>query len=196
MSNGIDDAKPDGSIADPAASDPRTDWGSGHERDGMGSGSTDGRVQETATLTVIPPSIPREDVADGGRVGAAAYPYRVSKASVTMERPFVEDRTDEFVVSVDRSRRLAVRADVVPDTVERTVEDVLVIPPEIDDRTADAIARKSVFQWTLRRYSLNHAPDIEFDDPVEAHKLFWIVERPDGDVIIDSVRGDERPLDE
>lgn len=184
-----------------AARDPeRSDEAAARERDvsfdAPGTGTVDDRVRETATLTIIPPSIPRDDVGDGGRVGAVAYPYRVSSISVTMERPLVEDRTDEFVVSVDRSRRLAVRADVVPDRVERTVEDVLVIPPEIDDRTADAIARKSVFQWTLRRYSLNHAPTIEFDDTVEAHKLFWIVERPEGDVIIDSVRGDERPLNE
>jgi hypothetical protein len=195
MNNDIDDVNPDGSTAVPAASDPRTDRGAGHE-EGTGSSHPDGRVKETATLTVIPPSIPRDEAGDGSRVGAAAYPYRVSKASVTMERPLVEDRTDEFIVSVDRSRRLAVRADVVPDTVERTVEDVLVIPPEIDDGTADAIAQKSVFQWTLRRYSLNHAPTIEFEDAVEAYKLFWIVERPDGDVIIDSVRGDERSLEE
>jgi hypothetical protein len=118
----------------------------------------------------------------------------VRKAAVTMERPLVGDRVDEFVVSVDRSRRLAVRADTVPETTERAVEDVLVIPPEIDDEQADAIARKSVFQWTLRRYSLNHAPTTESDDPIEAHKLFWIVERDGRDVIVDSVRGTDRPL--
>lgn len=196
MTEHVDGAGPGVSAGDPERSDeaaPREPDGS---FDAPGTGAVDDRVRETATLTIIPPSIPRDEVGDGGRVGAVAYPYRVSSISVTMERPLVEDRTDEFVVSVDRSRRLAVRADVVPDRVERTVEDVLVIPPEIDDRTADAIARKSVFQWTLRRYSLNHAPTIEFDETVEAHKLFWIVERPDGDVIIDSVRGEERPLNE
>jgi hypothetical protein len=30
----------------------------------------------------------------------------------------------------------------------------------------------------------------------DAYKLFWLVERSDGDMIIDSVRGTERPLDE
>lgn len=196
MTENVDGGRPSASADDPDGQGVAVTPRRSRSFDGSRTGDGDDRVRETATLTVIPPSIPRDEIGDGGRVGAVAYPYRVSKASVTMERPLVEDRTDEFVVSVDRSRRLAVRADVVPDTVERTVEDVLVIPPEIDDRTADAIARKSVFQWTLRRYSLNHAPTIEFDDPVEAHKLFWIVERPDGDVIVDSVRGDERPLDE
>jgi hypothetical protein len=151
-------------------------------------------VRESVRLTIIPPSIPRDGVDGDGRVGAVAYPYRVRKAAVTMERPLVGDRVDEFVVSVDRSRRLAVRADIVPETTERAVEDVLVIPPEIDDEQADAIARKSVFQWTLRRYSLNHAPTTESDDPIEAHKLFWIVERDGRDVIVDSVRGTDRPL--
>lgn len=149
---------------------------------------------ESATLDVIPPAIPRDEVESTGRVGAIAYPYRIVAASVTMERPFVHDRTDEFVVSVDRSRRLAVRADAFPDVEPRQVDDVLELPAELTPEQADARARKSVFEWTLRRYSLNTAPDIAFDRVVDAHKLFWLAERPDGDVIVDSVRGDETPL--
>jgi len=37
-------------------------------------------------------------------------------------------------------------------------------------------------------------PEVELARTVDAYKLFWLVERPDGDAIIDSVNGDERPL--
>lgn len=148
----------------------------------------------STTLDVIAPAIPRENVESTGRVGAIAYPYRVVAASVRMTRPLVHDREDEFVVSVDRSRRLAVRADAFPEVEPRQLDDVLELPAELTPEQADARARKSVFEWTLRRYSLNTAPDITFDRAVDAYKLFWLAERPDGDVIIDSVRGDEAPL--
>lgn len=157
---------------------------------------SDRRVRDAATLTVIPPTVDRETVESTGRVGAVAYPYLVVDARVEMERPFVRDRTDDFVASVDRSRRLTVRADTFPETDRQTVEDVLVLPPEVTTDQAKEMARKAVFRWTLRRYSLNEAPDIRMETTCQAYKLFWLAERPDGDVIVDSVRGEERPLEE
>jgi hypothetical protein len=157
-------------------------------------GHRDDRVRDSTELTVIPPAVDRGEVDSAGRVGAVAYPYRIVDARVEMERPFVSDRTDEFVASVDRSRRLTVRADTVPETTVRTVEDVLVLPAEVTTERADRMARKSVFRWTLRRYSLNEPPNIRFARTRDAYKLFWLAERPDGDVIVDSVRGEERPL--
>lgn len=154
-----------------------------------------GEHRERATLPAIPPAIPRDEVAADGRVGAVAYPYRVYEAAVTIERPFVSDRETTYVASVDRSRRLVVRADTFPDTGERTVEDVLVLPAELPDDLARDRARDAVFRWTLRTYSLNHAPEIEFERSTDAYKLFWIAERDGGDVIVDSVRGEEDPLD-
>ncbi|MFC7045620.1 hypothetical protein ACFQH6_09570 [Halobacteriaceae archaeon GCM10025711] len=114
-----------------------------------------GAVRETAELPVIPPSIPRDDVASDGRVGAVAYPYRAIEATIAMERLFLSDREDTFFVSVDRSRRIALRADSFPETESMAVEDVLVLPVEVDDEQTDEMARESVFKWTLRKYSLN-----------------------------------------
>ncbi|WP_458185021.1 hypothetical protein [Haladaptatus sp. NG-WS-4] len=152
-----------------------------------------GERRERAELAVISPAISRAE-SGTGRVGAVAYPYRVYEVAVTMSRPFLSDRTDRFVASVDRSRRLAVRADTFPDVETRATEDVLVLPVELSNEQSRKKARESVFQWTLRRYSLNDAPDIEFVRETDAYKLFWIAKRPDGDVLVDSVRGDEAPL--
>ncbi len=82
----------------------------------------------------------------------------------------------------------------MPDVETRAIEDVLVLPSELSAEQSKEKARESVFQWTLRRYSLTDAPDIEFVREVDAYKLFWLVERPDGDAIVDSIRGDEDPL--
>lgn len=159
-----------------------------------GAGTQDRRDGGEVPLVVVPPAIPREEVDSTGRVGAVAYPYRVVDARVRMERPWVHDREDEFVASVDRSRRLAVRADAVPETERRTVDDVLVIPPEVTAEQADEMARDAVFRWTMRRYSLREAPEIALAETRDVYKLFWLAERPDGDVVVDSVDGDRRPL--
>ena len=123
-----------------------------------------------------------------------AYPYRIFEAAVRIERPLVGDRTERFVASVDRSRRLAVRADAFPETETRTVEDVLVLPSELSDEGTRARARDAVFKWTLRRYSLTDPPEIRFERDVAGYKLFWLAARDDGDVVVDSVRGTEEPL--
>ncbi|WP_227353527.1 hypothetical protein [Haladaptatus salinisoli] len=154
-----------------------------------------GERRERAELAVIPPAISRAEVGEG-RVGAVAYPYLVYEAEVTMARPLVGDRTDRFVATVDRSRRLVVRADAFPDAETREVDDVLVLPAELSNEQSRTKAREAVFKWTLRRYSLNDAPDIEFVRDADAYKLFWLVERPDGDVIVDSLQGTEDPLRE
>ncbi|WP_336036803.1 hypothetical protein [Halobacterium yunchengense] len=156
---------------------------------------SDDRVRESATLPVVEPAVERAAVESDGRVGAVAYPYLVYRASVTMPRAFLGDRTEEYVVSLDRARRLPLRADEHPETVERTVEDALVVPSEVSRERARELARDAVFEWVLRSYSLSTAPDIDLADPVAAYKLFWLAERPDGDVVVDSVRGTERPLE-
>ncbi|MFC4357372.1 hypothetical protein ACFO0N_05340 [Halobium salinum] len=153
-----------------------------------------GRRRETATLSVIPPAVPREAVESTGRVGAVAYPYRVYDAAVSIDRAFMSPRRTRFVASVDRSRRLVVRADTFPEVEERTVEDVLVLPSELSAEVCLERAEKSVFQWTLRKFSTNDAPDIEMERTADVYKLFWLARRPEGDVIVDSVRGSESPL--
>ncbi|RZH67842.1 hypothetical protein [Natrinema altunense] len=154
---------------------------------------TEGSRQRT-TLTVIEPAVAREDVDSTGRVGAIAYPYRLYDAVATIERPIIADRDLEYVVSVDRSRRLAVRADAMPATVTRTIDDVLVVPSELSDEQAREKAEDAVFSWTLRTVAVGSAPDLRFERSIDAYKLFWIASRPDGDVIVDSVRGSESPL--
>ncbi|MFC3958075.1 hypothetical protein [Halovivax cerinus] len=156
---------------------------------------TDTRARDYVELSVVPPSIERDEVEATGRVGCVAYPYRIYDAAVSMSRPLMDDREDSFVVSVDRSRRLAVRADTFPETESRTVTDALVLPAELTPEGADERARKSVFKWTLRRYSLNRAPGIAFDRVVTGYKLFWLAEREGGDVIVDSLTGSERSLE-
>lgn len=153
-----------------------------------------GDHRDHAQLTVIPPSIPRDDVESTGRVGTIAYPYRVYEARVTVERPLIHDSEFTYVATVDRSRRLVVRADTFPETETREVSDVLVIPSELTDDETKTKARESVFKWTLRKFSLGSPPEIEFERTADAYKLFWLAERPGGDVVIDSVRGTEEPL--
>ncbi|WP_122090777.1 hypothetical protein [Halalkalicoccus subterraneus] len=155
-----------------------------------------GKRRGRADLSVIPPAIARDEVEASGVVGAVAYPYRIYEVAVTIPRRFLGDRREEYVVSVDRARRLAIRADTVPDPESRTVEDVLVIPAELTDEEADGKAREAVFRWCLRRFSMGDPPDIEIGRTVDAHKLFWLAERPGGDTIVDSVRGSEQPLEE
>jgi hypothetical protein len=154
-----------------------------------------GQRHDEAELAVFPPAVPREAVESAGRVGAVAYPYRVYDAAVEVERPFMSPRTDRRVVSVDCSRRLALRADAVPEFETRTVADVLVLPSELAPEQADEKARDAVYKWTRRTSILSEVPEVSFDRVADAYKLFWLVERPDGDVILDSVNGDERPLD-
>ena len=115
-------------------------------------------------------------------------------ARVTIERPLVSDRETAFVASVDRSRRLVVRADAFPGAEERTVANALVLPAELPVERARERARDAVFRRTLRTYSLNYAPQVAFERAVDIHELFWIAEQEGGDVIVDSVRGDEDPL--
>lgn len=165
--------------------------------DGFGVGEADDdRIRSQATLDVVAPAIERGDVESTGRVGAVAYPYLVYRATATIPRRFLGDRETEYVVSLDRSRRLPLRADEHPETETQSVADVLVLPAEVSREQSRELARKAVFEWTLRSYSLGSAPDIDLADPVSAHKLFWLAERPDGDVVVDSVTGEERPLAE
>ncbi|RKD88948.1 hypothetical protein [Halopiger aswanensis] len=155
-----------------------------------------GDRRERTELSVIAPTVARDDVDSDGRVGVVAYPYRVYDAVATIDRPLLSDRELEYVVTVDRSRRLAVRADTFPETTEQTVEDVLVIPSELSDEQTRAKAEDAVFNWTLRKVAVSSTPDIRFEQSVDAYKLFWIASRPDGDVIVDSVRGTESPLED
>jgi len=155
-----------------------------------------GTHHEEVELPVIRPAIAREEVSSSGRVGVVAYPYRVYEAEVSVDRPFMTPRRDRRVVSVDCSRRLSLRADTVPDFESRTVADALVLPSELSPEQADEKARDAVFKWTLRTSILGDVPEVEFAQTVDAYKLFWLAERPDGDVILDSVNGDERPLDD
>jgi hypothetical protein len=153
-----------------------------------------GERRERADLSVIPPSIAREEVDSTGAVGAVAYPYRIYEVAVTVPRRFFGDRREEYVVSVDRARRLAVRADTLPEPEPRAVEDVLVVPTELSAEQADEKVREAVFGWCLRRFSMGDSPDIAIERTVDVHKLFWLAARPDGDAIVDSVRGSAEPL--
>lgn len=153
-----------------------------------------GESHELADLSVIPPAIACDEVESGGAVGAVAYPYRIYEVRVAIPRRFFGDRHEEYVVGVDRARRLAVRSDTVPEVEPRTVEDVLVVPAELTAEQSDGKARDAVFRWCLRRFSLGEPPEIAIERVVDAHKLFWLAERPGDDVIVDSVRGSEDPL--
>ncbi|AEH39153.1 hypothetical protein [Halopiger xanaduensis] len=169
---------------------------SGARRTDAASPPARGDRRERAELSVITPAVARDDVDSDGRVGAVAYPYRVYDAVATVGRPLLSDRELEYVVTVDRSRRLAVRADTFPETTDRTVKDVLVIPSELSDEQTGEKADDAVFNWTLRKVAVSSAPDVRFERSVDAYKLFWIASRPDGDVIVDSVRGTESPLED
>ena len=57
------------------------------------------------------------------------------------------------------------------------------------------MASEAVFKWALRSVSLSATPEISVEEPLDVYKVFWLVERDDGDVIIDSVDGTERPFE-
>lgn len=153
-------------------------------------------VRRTETLSVIEPGVPRDEVDAAGRVGAVAYPYRAYRGRATISPPFLDDRVQEYVVTVDRSRRLTLRADTFPEPVTRTVDDVLVLPAEVSPAQCDELAEDAVFKWTLRKFAVGSTPEIEIEDPIDVYKLFWLVEREDSDVIVDTVDGTERPLED
>lgn len=156
----------------------------------------DDAARETATLSVIEPGVARDAVEADGRVGAVAYPYRAYRGRATMSRPFMDDRVEEYVVTVDRSRRLTLRADQYPEPVTKTIDDVLELPTEVTAAQCHEMANDAVFKWTLRSFSLSSTPDIDIEDPLDVYKLFWIVERDGSDVIVDSVDGTERALED
>ncbi|MGM0397596.1 MAG: hypothetical protein ACQEQY_01250 [Halobacteriota archaeon] len=153
-------------------------------------------VRGAATLSVIEPGVPRDEVDADGRVGAVAYPYRAYRGRATISPPLLDDRVEEYVVTVDRSRRLTLRADTFPEPVTRTVDDVLVLPAEVSPAQCDELAEDAVFKWTLRKFAVGSTPDIAVEDPIDVYKLFWIVEREGRDVIVDSVDGTERALED
>lgn len=150
--------------------------------------------REAVDLPVVPPAVARATVESDGRVGAVAYPYSVYEATVTVSSRLLPDREMTYVASVDRSRRLVVRADAVPDVETRRIEDVLVVPDELSDAAVHEKAETSVFDWTLRKFALGDTPDVDLAPAVDAYKLFWLASRPDGDVIVDSASGEESPL--
>lgn len=178
--------------ADPVDADAQIDV------DGTTESGFDRRAKthrESATLSVIAPTIPRNEVGGGDeRIGAVAYPYRVINARVRIERPFLAVREDEYVVSVDRCRQLAIRADVVPSTEHRTIEDVLVLPSELTDDAADEMARNAAFRWMRRRFALWNTPSVDLGQITDVYKLFWLTEMSEKTVLIDSVRGDRQTL--
>lgn len=169
-------------------------------------GTADPDSDATATshdavdLPVVPPSVPRAEAASEGegegRVGAVAYPYRVFEVAATVDRRFFPSREVEFVASVDLARRLVLRADAAPDPQVRRVEDALVIPATLSADAARDRATETVHEWTRRRFALGSPPDVSVTRAVAAYKLFWLASRPDGDVLVDSVRGTETPYDE
>lgn len=154
-----------------------------------------GHHYEQTELPVFSPAIPRELAGtDSANITAVAYPYRVYETETETDRPFMSSHTTRRLASVDCSRKIAVRADVFPETETRTVSDVLVLPRELSSAQADAKARDAAFKWTLRTTVLSDAPTIQIDRVADAYKLFWLIERPEGTVILDSVRGTERLL--
>jgi len=155
-----------------------------------------GTDTEPVSLPVVDPSIERDAVESAGRVGAVAYPYRVVETTVRVPRPVLSDREDSYVVSVDRTRRLALRADEMPSVDRQSIRDVLVVDPVLDGARSTEKAREAAFEWTLRTHSPGKPPTVAVESTVDAHKLFWLAERPEGDVIVDSVRGTERPLED
>ena len=160
----------------------------------MSQGSGSGVPDETVDLRIVEPSVDREAVQSTGSVGAVAYPYRFYQGTATISRPFLDDRQEEYVVAVDRSRRLTLRADTVPDEVDRQFDDVLVLPKEVSDSHCRDMAEEAVFEWTMRSSMLHGSPEINLGEPRDVYKLFWLAERDAGDVIVDSVDGTERPF--
>ncbi|MDR5657267.1 hypothetical protein RH831_08745 [Halodesulfurarchaeum sp. HSR-GB] len=162
----------------------------------MTRASMSGVPEEPIELEIVEPSIDREAVQSTGSVGTVAYPYRFYQGTATISRPLLDDRTEKYVVAVDRSRRLTLRADTVPDNIDRRFEDVLVLPSEVTEDHCRDMAEEAVFEWAMRSSMLHGSPEISLEGPRDVYKLFWLAEREDGDVLIDSVEGTERPFED
>jgi hypothetical protein len=147
-------------------------------------------------LEVIVPSVDRDAVESARETGMVASPYRFYEATARISRSVVADRTEDYVVAVDRSRRLTLRADTVPETEARQFEDALVLPTAVTDAECRELAEEAVFEWAMRSSLLHSKPAIELGAPLDAYKLFWLAERESGDVIVDSVDGTERPFED
>ncbi len=163
--------------------------------DGAAAPTATATRHDAADLPVVPPSVPRDEVESDGRVGAVAYPYRVYAVTASVERRFLPPQTVEYVASVDLARRLVLRADTAPDAETRRVEDVLTLPATLSADAARDRATGTVHEWTRRKFALGSPADLSVDRTVAAYKLFWLASRPDGDVLVDSVRGTETPYD-
>lgn len=149
---------------------------------------------ESGPVTIIEPTLERDDLDSDGTVGVVAYPYQLFRGKVTVPRHLFSDRVKNYVVSVDQSRRLAVRADTYPRIETREIADFLKLPAEVPPDQCREMARESIFKWTLRTLSLRSSPAIEISDPSSVHKLFWIIERDRTDLLVDSVDGTKRKL--
>ena len=150
---------------------------------------------DAAVLPVVPPAVSRDGVEADGRVGAIAYPYRVYAVEAAVERQYLPPQTVDYVASVDLARRLVLRADAVPETETRRVADVLAIPATLPANAARDRVTETVHEWTRRKFALGSPPTLSVDRTVAAYKLFWLASRPDGDTLVDSVRGTETPYD-
>ena len=119
------------------------------------------------------------------------YPYAVYRIKVYVKRPFKPPRTFELVISVDKFRAKGFISDIFPELIEDEGE---IIPSRLNDEQADKVARRTALYYTLKKWRVGIAPDIEIVEKKDTYKIFWLVRQDNKKVLIDSISGDWEEL--
>jgi hypothetical protein len=119
------------------------------------------------------------------------YPLWFVQFSVSWRRLFLPERRERVWVCVDGVRGVAHRADVIPSTTMRTVSDSDVLPLGIGEEGASKKARALADWWARTRLSTWWPPIIQQGETRLLHKVYLIERGRSGEVLRDSVTGEE-----
>ncbi len=119
------------------------------------------------------------------------YPYAVYRIKVYVKRPFKPPRTFELVISVDKFRAKGFISDIFPELIEDEGE---IIPARLNEEQADKVARRTALYYTLKKWRVGIAPDIEILEKKDTYKIFWLIHQDNKKVLIDSISGDWEEL--
>ena len=122
------------------------------------------------------------------------YPLWFVRFSVSWRRLFLPERREEVWVCVDGVRGVAHRADVIPSTTIQAVSDSDILPLGIGEEGASKKARALADWWARTRLFTWWSPVVEQGEARLLHKAYLIERGRSGEVLRDSVTGEEGGL--
>ena len=122
------------------------------------------------------------------------YPLWFVQLSISWRRLFLQERREEIWVCVDGVRGIAHRADVIPNTTTQTVSDADILPLNIDEESAFKKARALADWWARTRLFAWWTPVIEQGESHLIHKVYLVERGESGEILRDSVTGEEGSL--